>query len=65
MSQNDGRILRHATIVVVATTKCSRDANAEAGDRRGVSHLIFREIRITSRGGSGRCFSNRARLDNE
>ena len=65
MSQNDGRIKRHETIVAAATAKFTRDANAGDGDRRGASSLIFREIKKTSRGGSGRCLSDRTQLDIE
>ena len=65
MSQNDGGIKRHETIVAAATAKFTGDVNAGAGDRRGASNLISREIKKTSRGGSGRCFSDRKQLDIE
>ena len=65
MSQNDGRIKRYETIVAAATAKFTGEVNAGAGDRRGASKLISRKIKKTSRGGSGRCVSDRTQLDIE
>ena len=38
VSQNDGRIKTHETVVVAATAKFTGDVNAGAGDRREASN---------------------------
>ena len=65
MSQKDDIKDTRRLLLLLPLNLHEIDAIAEAGDRREVSQYIFRDIKNTSRGRKGRCFSDRTHLDNE